>query len=348
MRTFPDIVIERAIVHRINRKEELTEHATLTPSENVIQFSGDIKEMILKRISTALRNDYRTFALNLEDTSENSFFGLCQELTSVTNDEFLRRSITLGERLAQQQKSSSIPGGFFVLLQAHYGEDAKPMSIAIKAEPHEALRHITDDTGRSRIELLKSVFLSPSQKLFKIGILFEHEEVTGDEINDIYGCLVYDAQFRVENSPAEYFYKEFLGLTTIENAKIQSKRFFEKTEEFAESFGSDHFDLNGIRDALRGELMNPDTPTISPVEFANSHIPEEDTRNEYLRQVADFMPEAFPKDISLINQQLRTRKIEFENRIKIVGPEDEFNRTVEIVEQSAEQTVLRIRARRKS
>ncbi len=348
MRSFPDIVIERAIVHRINRKEELTEHATLTPSENVIQFSGEIKEMILKRIASALRNDYRTFALNIEDTSPGSFFGLCQDLGSTTNDVFLERSIALGERLASQQKSSSIPGGFFVLLQAHYGEDSKAMAIAIKAEPHEALRHITDDSGRSRIELLKSVFLSPSQKLFKIGILFEHEEITGDEINDIFGCLVYDAQFRVENSPAEYFYKEFLGLTTIENAKIQSKRFFEKTEEFAESFGTDHFDIGSLREALRGELMNNEAPMISPVEFANSHIAEEDTRNEYLRQVADFMPEAFPKDISLINQQLRTRKIEFENRVKVVGPEDEFNRSVEILEQSQDHVLIRINARRKS
>ena len=347
MRKFPDISIDRTIVHRIVRKGELTDHATIEPSENILSLSAEIKEMILKRIHAALRNDYRTFALNINDTTAHSFFAIGQALPGCTNQEFQENSVVLAENLARQQKSSSIPGGFFVLIQARYGDDGKAMAIAIKAEPHDALRYALNDDGTSRVEMLKSVFLSPSQKLFKIGILFEHEEHTGDEINDIYGCLVYDAQFRVENSPAEYFYKEFLGLSTIENAKIQSKRFYEKTQEFTQQLSNEAHDTGGIREALRLELMNPEEASISPIEFAQQHIPQEDTRTEYLRQVADFMPDSFPKDLSLINQQLKTRKIEFENRVKIVGPEDEFNRSVEILEQSQDHVTIRINARRK-
>ena len=80
MRKFPNISIDRSIVHRIVRKVELTDHATIEPSENILSLSAEIKEMILKRIHAALRNDYRTFALNISDTAAHSFFAIGQAL----------------------------------------------------------------------------------------------------------------------------------------------------------------------------------------------------------------------------------------------------------------------------
>ena len=347
MAKLPELAIARAVVHRIIPKEELTEHATIEPTSNLISLSAEIREMIVKRINTALRNEYRTFALDIERTDADSFFGLAQGVSGLDDKGFIDISQRLANNLARSQKSSSIPGGYFILLQATYGEEAKNALIAIKAEPHEALRHTIGDDGRSRLEMLKSVFLSPSQKLFKVGVLFEHEEIVGDEINDIYGCLVYDAQFRVENSPAEYFYKDFLGLTTHQNARIQSKRFYEKTQEFAQQLDEPEFDLAAFDESLRRELATHEDLSISPATFAEQHFAQEEVRTEYMRQVGDFMPESFRKDSGLIYQQLSTRKIEFENRVKISGPADEFERAVEIVEQNQDYTLVRISSRRK-
>ena len=347
MAKLPDISLTRAIVHRIIPKEELTEHATIDPTSNLISMSAEIREMITKRINTALRNDHRTFALNIERTDADSFFGIVQGLATASNDDFIERSQRLAANLARTQKSSSIPGGYFILLEGHYGEEGNEVVIAIKAEPHEALRHTVDDNGKSRLEMLKSVFLSPSQKLFKVGVLYQHEEIAGDEVNDIYGCLVYDAQFRTENSPAEYFFKDFLGLTTHQNARIQSKRFFEKTKEFAQQVDEPEFDLATFDESLRLELASQEDLSISPAAFAEQHFAQEEVRSDYMRQVADFMPETFEKDPGLIYQQLSTRKIEFENRIKVTGPADAFEQSVEIMEQTPEYTVIRIYAKRK-
>jgi hypothetical protein len=348
MQKLPDLSIVRAIVHRIIPKEELTEHATIEQTSNLISMSAEIKDMIIKRINTAVRNEHRTFALSIERTDADSFFGQAQGLSDVPDAEFIGRSQVLAANLARAQKTSSIPGGYFILLEGRYGDEENEVVIAIKAEPHEALRHTIDDTGRSRLEMLKSVFLSPSQKLFKIGVLYQHEEIAGDEINDIYGCLVYDAQFRTENSPAEYFFKDFLGLTTHQNARIQSKRFYEKTKEFAQQIDEPEFDLVAFDESLRLELANQEDLSISPTAFAERHFAQEDVKTDYIRQVADFMPETFEKDPGLIYHQLSTRKIEFDNRIRITGPADAFERSVEVMEQTPEYTVVRIFARRKS
>jgi hypothetical protein len=176
----PELSIRRAIVHRIIPKEELTEHATIEETSNLISMSAEIKDMIIKRINTAVRNEHRTFALSIDRTDADSFFGLSQGISAVSDKDFIERSQVLAASLARVQKTSSIPGGYFILLDGHYGEEESDVVIAIKAEPHEALRHTIDDAGRSRLEMLKSVFLSPSQKLFKIGVLFQHEEIAGD------------------------------------------------------------------------------------------------------------------------------------------------------------------------
>ncbi len=349
MQRIPDLSITRAIVHRIIPKEELTEHATVEETSNLISMSAEIKDMIIKRINTAVRNEHRTFALSIERTDTDSFFGLAQGISSVADKDFIERSQVLATSLARAQKTSSIPGGYFILLDGHYGEEEEnEVVIAIKAEPHEALRHTIDDAGRSRLEMLKSVFLSPSQKLFKIGVLFQHEEIAGDEINDIYGCLVYDAQFRTENSPAEYFFKDFLGLTTHQNARIQSKRFYEKTKEFAQQIDAPEFDLAAFDESLRLELASQEDLSISPAAFAQQHFAQEEVKADYMRQVADFMPETFEKDPRLIYHQLSTRKIEFENRIRLTGPADAFERSVEVMDQTPEYTVIRIFGKRKA
>ena len=347
MTKLPNLKIKRAIVHRILAKDEFTEHATVDPSPNAIDLSAEMQEVIIKRIKTATRNDYRTFALDIENMEEGSFFALGSTIPELSKTDFVDTSVLMSHGLAKTQKHGSIPGGFFVLLDGTYGDNDLPLIAAIKAEPHEALRYAIADDGTVRVELLKSVFLSPSQKLLKIGILFQREDPVGDEVNDIYGCLLYDAQFRVENSPAEYFYKDFLGLTTLQNPRIQSKRFYEKTQEFARSLEEPAFSMDDFEEALRMELASTDKMRLSPAAFGLDHIPDDTQREEYKRQVVDFMPENFIKDTGLVQQQLRTRKIEFENKVAISGPEEEFNRSVQILEQSQDHIVVRINARRK-
>ena len=285
--------------------------------------------------------------LDIERVEDGSFFALASSLEGSTREDFIGTSEKLAANLARTQKSSSIPGGYFILLEGTYGEAKVPMAAVIKAEPHDALRYVVMDDGSVSIELLKSVFLSPSQKLLKIGILSQREEPAGDEVNDVYQAVLYDAQFRGEQTPAEYFYREFLGLTTLQNARIQSRRFFEKTEEFVRGMETTEFNKEDLQLALRNEFNSGDSVTLAPREFAHQHIPSEEVRQEYQRQVVDFMPDSFIVDPGLIQHQIRTRKIEFENKVRISGPEDAFNNSVRIIEQSQDHVVIRIEARRK-
>ena len=148
-------------------------------------------------------------------------------MKSKSDPDFIQSSKDIADILADSQKRTNIPGGYIILLDAL--DEEKSIYIIIKAEPHQALQRVD---VQSQISLLKSVFLSPSQKLYKIGILCERLDPSGENPSDRFECWLFDDQFRAESHPAEYFYKDFLGFTIGNNAKIQSQRFYDKTEGF--------------------------------------------------------------------------------------------------------------------
>ena len=154
----------------------------------------------------------KAFELEIENTTGESFFSIASELHNQNNDNFIANTREIAGLLAKNQKRTSIPGGYLLIMDCIDNEAELPVCIVIKAEPHEALQ-FTNVGGHSQVSLLKQVFLSPSQKLYKIGILYAKSAIENDNKNDQYGCFLYDDQFRAESHPAEYFYKDFLGFT---------------------------------------------------------------------------------------------------------------------------------------
>jgi len=133
--------------------------------------------------------------------------------------------------LARAQTKQSIPGGYLIVMDCSDATSDYFACIVIKAEPHEALQLARID-GRDQLAVLDKVFLSPSQKFFKIGIIYQRSDEENVDLNHQYGTLLFDDQFRPDGQPAEYFYKDFLGFSANRNNKIQSKRFYHKTESF--------------------------------------------------------------------------------------------------------------------
>ena len=228
------------------------------------------------------------------------------------------------------QTRNNIPGGYIIIIDAIDEETNLAIYIVIKAEPHQVLLY-DNSTGISKIELLDRVFLSPSQKLFKLAILFENQLLQDEaSANENYGCFLFDDQFRTDGHPAEYFYKDFLGFSVGKNAKIQSKLFFDKTETFLLDNVPDYETKNELLTVLKTQFTADQNETITPSIFNNNFLPEP-LRNLYTEQIIPSLAPSFVKDQTLLRSKLHNKKIVFPNNIKISGPDELFDQHVEVI-----------------
>lgn len=153
------------------------------------------------------------------------------------------------------------------------------------------------------------------------------------DLNHQYGTLLFDDQFRPDGHPAEYFYEDFLGFSANTNNKIQSKRFYHKTELFIYREVDDLSRRADLLSALRNQFTVGQRSTISPAQFGRDFISlDGGLRDKYTEDVCSELPNAFGVDDTLIKSKITKRQMGFPNKIKVVGPEDVFDGHVEVVD----------------
>lgn len=329
---YNDLIITRAIIHKIIEKEPGQETATTDPGNELMKLNDEVIGILLKRINDAAGKHSKAFVLDIENNAEKSFYGYCKELSDQNDVDFIASTVKIAELLAESQNRSTIPGGYLLFLDCL--NDSFPVYIALKAEPHEALQL---PSGNQQITLLKEVFLSPSQKLYKFGVLaattddLKHDSKL-EIINKNYTAFLFDDQFRTESRPAEYFYKHFLGFSTDKNSKIQTQRFFNSTEQFILNNVQSEEDKLEMLDALRVEMVVNQEATITPKEFAESFFPDNGLKDRYKAVVVNELPwSTIVKDNLLVKTKLSKRKLEFSSDITLAGPNDNFMSKVKIV-----------------
>lgn len=336
MINFNNINVNRLIIHTINAKQTGQDYSTIDPSNEILNVDPSVLNIIRNRLIEALGRNSKSFELEIENSDIGSFFSLALNLNLLHDQDFINKSIEISELLAESQRKTTIPGGYLLILDCVDNESNLSLSIVIKAEPHEALQYSNED-GHTQINLLNKVFLSPSQKLFKIGVLYKKsiEEVTS--INESYGCILYDDQFRIDSHPAEYFYKDFLGFSIGSNAKIQTQRFYDKTRLFIINKVLDIDTKNGLLSVLKNELTVNLNDIINPYNFANEYLSnQEGLRDAYIIDVCQELPTSIIKENTLIKSKLDKRKIDFPSNINLSGPEAGFDNNVSIINNDFE------------
>src|SRR5690625_206074 len=339
--------VKKLIIHTIKEKQHNTRYATVIPTTEISTVSDEVLEIIRQRLNDAAGRNSRAFNLEIEERDKDSVFGLSLDWNNENDDFFLEKSIQIAERLAQSQKRTNIPGGYLIIMDCIDEVSQYPVVVIIKAEPHEALQLIDNIEKTNQINVLTKVFLSPSQKLYKIGIIYKKDEESD------YESFLFDDQFRNESGPAEYFYKDFLGFSVSGNSKIQSQKFYNDTIGFIVKYAKDS-DMKGrLISALKNEFLQRQTDLINPMEFGANFIPEDDgLRDTYIREICKDFSSAFVKDDTLIRRKLKNRKISFGDKIFILGPEEIFDERVKIVsegediiENGGEYTTIQIKGK---
>jgi len=341
MINYNTIEINRGIMHHINAKVKGQEHGSVKYETTAFDIDDTIKATIRQRLVTAAGKDSRAFELEIGNDSNGTFFDYANNIKSLDEKAFIKASKNIADLLADSQTRNNIPGGVFILLDCIYNNQS--VYIVFKAELHEALTHRIRN-GKSKIEVLKDIFLSPSQRLYKIGILSEksNSKIKNKvkSIND-FTCFLFDEQFRIDGSkPAEYFYKDFLGFSIDKNAKIQTARFYNLTYDFIVNKIPEG-ERAPLLDALKTEYITNVKTTISPKDFSKNYISDGVLRDLYDGDIADDLPSTITKDSALIQSQIDRKKIFFPNTISVSGKAKEFEENVKIISDNQELKNIR-------
>lgn len=346
---FSNIEFKRLIVHKILQKQINQENSTAELENELIPINPDIISIIQRRLIKSTNSQSKSFKLYIEKYGTGSFFDYVQQIRTSDDNRFVEISQKIALLLARSQDKNNIPGGYLLVIEASYQN--KSISIVMKAELQEAV--IFNKSHYSRLELLNDVFLSPEQKLIKIGMIWEDENENEVFPNNKFSCYLFDKQYSPDYQPAEYFYKDFLGFSTEKNSKIQTKRFFDNTESFIRTYIDEPDSKNELLNALKEEFITNRQTEIKPADFGYSYFQDEDIQEIYNNEIVSFLPENIEKDSSLIINKLKKRNLSFPNKISLSGPDKIFDLNVKIIKDISEisdsddsnYTIIRIKGK---
>lgn len=336
MINFYELEVRRAAIHTIIPKSGGAQHAHVEPDERLIDLDDNVVNLLIERLARTTQKAGKSFELEISDIGAATVFDYCEGMKSKSNEEFIHNSVEIAQLLARAQTKNSIPGGYLMVIEA-VTPLKKSVYMIIKAELHDGLRYV-EHSGKPILMLLDDVFFTPNTKLFKVGAIYEREEHIDflNFPNNYFGCYLYDEQFNIDSKPAEYFYKDFLGFTTESNPKIQSKKFFETTDNFIKSYIADASAKGDLLQVLKDEFKVNDEPSVSPKEFAAAYFHDDEVRDAYTNEIATYLPQKIDKDASLFRSKLETKKVTFPNGITVSGPEKTFNISVQVIRTKEE------------
>lgn len=243
--------------------------------------------------------------------------------------DFVQLSKAIASHLNAVQPGSS-PGG--LVLVANGKIAGRPTAIVLKLEKIEAARlQQVDRNGKRTFDLshLPDVVLSEKTKVFKIG-LFLNKSGSVD-----FDGRVCDAQlpYVTNREVARFFLTKFLGCTLKEDPQIQTKNFFEASQDFVrQKVQSPTRQAAYTRDLV--SYVSSNTQSIRPRTFARDHLKVED-RDPYLEHLeAKGVPTASQiiKELALIEGRLARMVLVFESGIQILAPFEEMNRELKVTD----------------
>lgn len=195
----------------------------------------------------------------------------------------------------------------------------------IKAEPQNGFIV----TNGNLLNLLKDIFLTTSQRLYKIGFfLYLSDEIP--VLTEGLQVFVFDDMMKTSSGDGmtRYFATNFLGCKTLITAATKTKLFYDITSSFIEK--SDLFTPDKkVRkvNALHVYLKESQSQILSPASFADTYFDKIETKNQYLSaidQSGEILRDAsITKDLTKIKRELAVRKVRFTSNVKITYPSSE-------------------------
>lgn len=349
--SFANLVIEKIILHQIYERDENREIVEPFYSKTLTELNQNGLNVLQERIIDALGNNSHCIEMDIANDDVNHTFQKLAKAIYTEDEEFIEISKKVTFKLAEAQTTRSIPGGVVVKFKGHMGIPRQNIIGVIKAETHEGFVLNSKKNVDLSLEFLSNLLLTPQQKLYKIGLFVEMntvENFTEKRSKNDFKAFIYDHNIsQTDTSTAAlYFYGTFFGCTFSPTNKKLTKDFYYETKNFIDTMNIDDDLKIDLNHALYTYLKTSQNNTVEVTNFANDYL-ETEIRDDYCTYMEEKgVPSiAIVKDLELIKNKLKLRKIKFTSKVSISAPSERFKDLIEIVGYENNKTTLRIEGR---
>jgi hypothetical protein len=324
--------ISRIIAHQIKPKSTKSDAYSIN-TDQLLVLKDDEVSILIDRLEIAICNHTKSFELSYDDKSEDSIYHLLNLNFPSSDNDFIDESKTLADKLASSHFRTKIPGGYCLIGEAVLNSK-KRLFFVVKAELQEVF-----NIEQNKLNLIKNVFLSPAKDFYKVGFFIEQGKV--------FVPFMYDDQFTMQKKDlTEYFYSQFLGLTTDKNDVLKSKNFFYDTKLFIDENIDNLKDKMGLQRALTVLFRENVHGTISLKQFADDNL-EGKVKQNYLAQLQSKYPRAFTKRTDLIDKKIELDRVSIplSYTMTLIGNKNEMGLVdifVDLNQQNKEELIVQI------
>lgn len=330
--------IERIIIHQIYQRDKDGNKVSPNNSAELINFDDNAMQTFKKRFISAVGENSKAVEMTIIEQDNDKLPAKLDSLKSKSSDDdFIRMSIDISNKLADAQNKKNIPGGIVAIFDGLYGATPKRFVGIIKAEIHSAYEKTVDKiTQEIGLKYVEEALLTPATKLYKTACFLNKGNDSNDEdLNSRWNVLVSDTQISQNGGTASafYFYNTFLGCGYPKTSARTTQKFYIETSKFINDMDISEEKRSDIHTALNVYLKQEKTDVINPTEFASRHFDIEtcDSYSVYLKD-KELPLTSFTKDIQYVAPKLKTRKLAFSQNIKIIVPADKFSDLIEMEE----------------
>lgn len=334
--------IEKIAIHQVFVREDPHNIKKPLKGRELIKFDETAMQDFKKRVMDSLGNGSSAIRMIISDQSEGMTPNIINRLHGLDEKKFIDETYLIAERLAEAQTRKNISGGIVVVFSATYNHDQLKFIGIIKADVHSAYQKaVNPETQEISLTYVKEVLLTPSTRLYKSAGFFMQQNA--QETDDLNTKWVVDiADYQIDKSDgraaAQYFYQDFLGCDYPLTSARTTKQYFELASSFINKMNISEEARSDLHNALYSDLKANRSIKVSPIDFANAHMPDNDVDNfrEFLEE-AGFAVEPFIKNLEHLTSKLKSRRVKFSQDIRISAPSDVFEDLIEMETFSGEK-----------
>lgn len=345
MNYIENLQISHLAIHQIIKDAD-TSNTTEKFGTNLITLTDEIKEILIRRLSLVLGANSNAIQMECDPLEQDSAYAkIIETLDTKSDSEVFSCSKELLSILAASSTHRKTPGGPVFVVKGTTTTLNRPFVAIIKAEFSSGFQ-IGNLKGRTKLQVIKDVFLTKEQKLYKVGFLtlanpeLEIEKKYGQEnlisfIFDVNTLATFSRDY------ASYFYKKFLGLKFRDTDERYTEKFFIHTKTYCLKKIEDK-DLQYIHlNRLYVYLTSPRRSVVN----VNTYIQENfDTqfRDAFRVHIAnvDLPLTSFPLNTRFINSELSKRTFVFVNDNKVKIPYTLLSRSEVKFDHTNNKTII--------
>lgn len=340
--------IEKIITHEVFQKQDDGSIPTAALNSEFTVLSAEAIDILKKRIISCMGKKGKCLEMEVEDESSGSVFQRSCEMLYSNDTEFIEHSKELANKLSRSQTSRSIPGGIILVFLGSIGNTSKKLLGILKADIHEGFTRESPGSNFT-VGFLDSLFLTPGQKLYKVGTIIE-DAMSDDEEprdSDNFTVSIFDnnIQDNESNNAATYFYSTFLGFKFASTDKKKTKDFYCYTKSFVSNLEISDEKKIDYNSALIVYLKS-NSEQVNINDFATQYLDEEFI-DLYKNHLIDrgLIVNTFHKDIDMIKSRLKKRILKFNSEIRIIAPSENFDDNINIIEENDDSTTIKIKGK---